>query len=140
MTDITNLGQLVTRVLTHLEDGTYRNGFCEPFVRGSADGQACVFEDPEVRGEFEFQVQMVVMRTPPGREAQLYRRLLELNHGLRGRAAFCLEKNGTVSLVAARPVLDLDPSEVVDLILWTSHQADLLDDVLLKEFGYEHAL
>jgi hypothetical protein len=140
MTEITNLGRLVTRVLVHLEDGSYRDGFCEPFVRGSADGRACIVEDPEAKGEFEFQVEMSVMRTPPGRERDLYRRLLELNHSLRGRAAFCVDSAGAVSLVAARPVRDLDPSEVVDLILWTSQQADRLDDVLLKEFGYEHAL
>ena len=140
MTEITNLGRLVNRVLAHLEDGSYEGGFCEPFQRGSADGTACILEDPDVRGEYVFQVQMVVMRTPPGREAAFYRRLLELNQDLRGRAAFCVDERGAVSLMAARPVLDLDPSEVVDLILWTSQQADRLDDILLKEFGYEHAL
>mgnify|MGYP006179973041 CR=1 FL=1 len=69
-----------------------------------------------------------------------FRRLLELNHAFRGRASFSLTAEGVVALVAARPVRDLDPSEVVDLILWTSHQADHFDDVLLTEFGYEHAL
>ena len=140
MTEITGLGPLVSRILGHLEDGSYREGFCEPFERGSAAGNACIVADPEDPGEFAFQVQMSVMRAPPGREADLFRRLLELNHGFRGRAAFSLDRHGVVSLMAARPVRDLDPSEVVDLILWTSQQADRFDDVLLKEFGYEHAL
>ena len=30
--------------------------------------------------------------------------------------------------------------EIIDLILWTSEQADDYDDVLLEEFGYEHQL
>ena len=137
MTEITNLGQLVNRVLAHLDDDSYRDGFCEPFRRGSSEGKACVLQDPEVPGEYEFQVHMSVMPTPAGREREFFRRLLELNHDFRGRAAFCLDGHGMVSLVSARPVLDLDPSEVVDLILWTSQQADRFDDVLLKEFGYE---
>ena len=137
MTEIDHLGRLVNRVLVHLEDGSYREGFSEPFRRGSAEGMACVAEDPDVPGEFEFQVHMAVMRGAREPEPQLCRRLLELNHAFRGRAAFGLDRHGMVWLVAARPVLDLDPSEVIDLILWTSQQADHFDDVLLKEFGYE---
>jgi len=38
-------------------------------------------------------------------------------------------------LTAGRPVADLDPGELIDLILWTSEYADQLDDVLLGEFG-----
>ena len=140
MTEITGLGQLVTRILVHLEDDSYKKGFCEPFVRGSAEGTACIVADPDDPREFEFQVQMSIMRAPPGREVELFKRLLELNHAFRGRAAFSLDPQGIVSLMAARPVRDLDASEVVDLILWTSQQADRFDDVLLKEFGYELAL
>jgi hypothetical protein len=140
MTEITGLGDLVNRVLNHLEDGTYHGGCSEPFRRGSAAGTASFVEDVEEPGEFEFQVEMRVMRVPSGRESRCFQRLLELNHDLRGRAAFSLDPDGIVSLLAARPVRDLDPSEVVDLILWTSAQADRFDDVLLREFGYEHAL
>jgi hypothetical protein len=140
MTEIANLGQLITRVLMHLTDDSYRDGFCEPFQRGSAEGKACIVESPETPGEYEFQVQMGIMWTPDDDREVFYRRLLEVNHGFRGRAAFCVDAQGMVSLVAARPVLDLDSSEVVDLILWTSQQADRFDDVLLKEFGYELAL
>ncbi len=34
----------------------------------------------------------------------------------------------------------MDPSELVDLILWTSEQADYFDDELLEEFGRENDL
>jgi hypothetical protein len=136
VTEIAGLSQLLARILERLEDGSYREGFSESFQRGSAEGRAAVRVNPDDPGEFEFQVQMAVMRAPDGGEAGLLRRLLELNQGLRGRAAFSLDPQGVVSLMAARPVRDLDPSEVVEMILWTSQQADRLDDVLLNEFGY----
>jgi hypothetical protein len=140
MTEITGLRDLVHRVLAHLEDGTYHGGFSEPFRRGSAAGTASIIEDPDEPGEFEFQVEMRVMRAPGGADVKVFRRLLCLNHAFKGRAAFALDPDGVVVLVAARPVRDLDPSEVVDLLLWTSEQADRFDDILLKEFGHEHSL
>jgi hypothetical protein len=139
MTDIANLGRLVARILDRLDEGTYREGFAEPFQRGSAAGKASVVADADDPGEFVFQVEMAIMRAPAGQEPAFYRRLLELNHDFQGRAAFSLADDGGVTLLAARPIRDLDPSEVVDLILWTSEQADRYDDVLLKEFGYARA-
>ena len=56
-------------------------------------------------------------------------RLLGLNHDFLGRAAFSVAKGGIVFLTAGRPVEDLDPGEIIDLILWTSEQADHFDDV-----------
>lgn len=140
MTEITGLGDLVHRVLARLGSGPPGAGFTEPIRRGSAAGTLCVSADADDPGDYLLQVRMGVMRVPPGREAALFRRLVELNDGLGGRAALALGTDGVVSLLAARPVLDLDASEVVDLILWTSEQADRLDDLLLTEFGYEHAL
>ena len=136
MTDIAGLSQLIARILERLEDGSYHEGFSEPFRRGSAAGQASVHVNPDDPGEFELQVQMAVMQAHDLEDARLLRRLMELNQGLRGRAAFALDPQGVVSLMVARPVRDLDPSEVVEMILWTSQQADHLDDVLLHEFGY----
>ena len=69
-----------------------------------------------------------------------YERLLELNHASLGRAAFSIDGDGLVCLTAGRPVEDLDPGELIDLILWTSEYADNIDDELLAEFGSENAL
>ena len=63
-----------------------------------------------------------------------------LNHASLGRAAFSVDADGMVFLTSGRPVADLDPGELIDLILWTSEYADDLDDQLLAEFGTENAL
>ena len=60
--------------------------------------------------------------------------ILELNHRFHGRAAFSLDDLGMVHLTAGRPVTDLDAGEVIDLILWTSEQADHYDDILMEAF------
>jgi hypothetical protein len=36
--------------------------------------------------------------------------------------------------------MDLDPGEMLDLILWTANMADEMDDRLLDEFGRELAI
>ncbi len=69
-------------------------------------------------------VRLSIMGIPEDREA-CFRRLLELR--VRRPAS-------------GRPVEDLDPGEIIDLILWTSEKADHYDDILLEEFGYEHEL
>ena len=79
-------------------------------------------------------VRLAIMAVPAGRVEEFYRTLLELNHGLEGRAAFSVDGGGMVHLVAGRPLEDLDPGEVVDLILWTADQADHHDDLLLERF------
>ena len=80
------------------------------------------------------------MRVPPAARGEFTDRLLSLNNDFFGRAAFSVAEEGIVFLTAGRPVEDLDPGEIIDLILWTSEQADHFDDVLLSQFGYEHAL
>ena len=60
--------------------------------------------------------------------------LLELNHRLHGRACFSLDDLGVVHLTSGRPVTDLDAGEVIDLVLWTSEQADHYDDILKESF------
>ena len=60
--------------------------------------------------------------------------LLELNHDMHGRAAFSLDDQGVVFLTAGRHIASLDEDEVIDLILWTSEQADHWDDVLMESF------
>lgn len=135
MAALHSLRELVSRILTRLEDGTLRAGFVEPVQRGSAHGFVTVIPDPEEPGELLMMVRLGVMRVPPTRQEAFFRKLLELNHNFHGRAAFGLNSAGVVTLAAGRPLAELDPGEVVDLIVWTSQQADHYDDLLVAEFG-----
>ena len=139
MPKITSLMDLVARILDGLEDGTLVAGFEEPIERGSATGSVRVVQDPE-HPESLVVVRLSLMRVPETAAAPFYQRLLELNHASLGRAAFSVDADGVVCLTAGRPVADLDPGELIDLVLWTSEYADDLDDQLLAEFGSENAL
>jgi hypothetical protein len=139
MAKIASLMDLVDRILEGLEDGTLVAGFEEPIERGSARGSVIVVSDPE-HSESLVVVRLSLMRVPENAGAGFYERLLELNHASLGRAAFSVHGDGLVYLTAGRPVEDLDPGELIDLILWTSEYADALDDKLLAEFGSENAL
>ncbi len=125
---------LVTDLVTRLELGTLDVGFQRPLQRGSARGTVTVSADPEDRTNLLLIVRLEIMSAPKERVGEFCRALLELNHGFQGRAAFSLAEDGGVCLSAGRPLADLDPGEVVDLILWTSQQADHYDDLLLKTF------
>ncbi len=130
---------LVDRILDGLEDGTLDAGFEEPIERGSATGSVRVVKEPEHQ-ESLVVVRLSLMRVPEKAGAAFYQRLLELNHSSLGRAAFSIGDDGVVFLTSGRPVADLDPGELIDLILWTSEYADELDDQLLAEFGNGSAL
>lgn len=67
-------------------------------------------------------------------EVSLYRRLLELNRTVLCSAAFALDGKH-VQIVSERPTLDLDRSEVLDLIRRIELYADEYDDRLIEEFG-----
>jgi len=138
MPEITSLMDLVDRILDGLEDDTLHAGFEEPIERGSATGSVRVVKDPE-HDESLVVVRLSLMRVPATAGAAFYERLLELNHVSVGRAALSID-DGVVHLTSGRPVEDLDPGELIDLILWTSEYADNLDDELLAEFGSENAL
>lgn len=139
MTDIDSLGGLVTRILDGLASDTLVLGFREPIKRGSASGAVTIVEDSEDPGTLLLEITLAIM-TVPEDAAPFYRRLLELNHGFKGRAAFSVDSSDQVWLTSGRPLRDLDPGEVIDLLLWTSEQADHFDDLLLTEFGYEYKL
>ena len=139
MPKIMSLMGLVDRILDGLEDGTLASGFEEPIERGSATGFVSVVKDPE-HPESLVVVRLSLMRVPATAGAAFYERLLDLNHASLGRAAFSIDSDGVVFLTAGRPVTDLDPGELIDLILWTSEYADELDDELLAEFGDGNAL
>ena len=139
MPEIRSLMDLVDRILDGLEDGTLDAGFEEPIERGSATGSVRVVKEPEHQ-ESLVVVRLSLMRVPEKAGAAFYQRLLELNHSSLGRAAFSIGDDGVVFLTSGRPVADLDPGELIDLILWTSEYADELDDQLLAEFGNGSAL
>jgi hypothetical protein len=67
-------------------------------------------------------------------EVSLYRRLLKLNRTVLCSAAFALDGK-YVQIVSERPTLDLDRSEVFDLIRRIEFYADEYDDWLVEEFG-----
>lgn len=69
---------------------------------------------------------------------KLYQRLLELNGSKVAGAAFALRDEHVV-IVAERTTVDLDPSEVVDIIRRVEDFADHYDDVLVGEFGGRRA-
>lgn len=140
MTPIDSLASLVGRILDHVESGDFARGFEEPIRRGSASGSVAVVEDSDEPGVHLLRVTLGLMRVPDDRTPAFYRHLLKLNHDLQGRAAFSVSTGNVVSLTAARPVMDLDASEVIDLVLWTSDQADRFDDVLLEEYGRRYEL
>ena len=140
MTEVTSLMALVERIIEHIEDGTLAAGFEEKIQRGSASGFTCVVRDRDDPDGLVLVVRLALMRVPEGDPKPLFRRLLALNHELKGRAAFSVPGDGNVYLTSGRPIEDLDPGEIIDLLLWTSEQADHFDDVLLEEFGHENRL
>ena len=139
MTTTSSLAQVLSDLLDHLEAGTLRIGVTAPIQRGSATGSVLVVPDPRDPGREIVEVRLVVMRVPENRTEDLLSRLLILNATFHGRAAFAIDDHDVVTLIAGRSTLDLDPGELVDLVLWTAEQADYFDDILLTEFGYENA-
>ena len=107
---------------------------------GLAKGSAEVFiflnpGDEDDKGNF-LQCISPVLKVPEHQTNQLalFHRLLQINlDGLHG-VAFAI-KSDTVVLTAARSTVDLDPSEVKDIILQIGYYADIYDDELVNEFG-----
>jgi hypothetical protein len=79
-------------------------------------------------------ISTVLTVTPTVDEAALFARLLKLNRTVLCSAAFALDGR-YVQIVAERPTLDLDRSEVFDVIRRVETYADEYDDRLVKEFG-----
>lgn len=71
---------------------------------------------------------------------RLFQRMLELNHSEVYGAAFALDNDaGLVVLVSERLTVDLDRSEVLDLVKRVEEYADRYDDILVDEFGGKKA-
>lgn len=71
---------------------------------------------------------------PSEPSAALWQRLLELNARALTGAAFGL-RDGEVVVGTDRPTIDLNRSEVEDMIRRIGEYADLYDDALTREFG-----
>jgi hypothetical protein len=85
--------------------------------------------------ENQLQVSAAVVRLDSAVDRpRLFQRLLELNATAIKGAAFGLQGNNVV-LVAERSTLDLDLSEVEDLVKKVEEYADHYDDALVAEFG-----
>ncbi|HUH12280.1 MAG TPA: YbjN domain-containing protein [Longimicrobiales bacterium] len=110
------------------------------FRKGSATGFVMVHEDPAEPGNGDLLIVCEIMRVPADRERDFYRRLLELNDALCGKAAFCVNQDDVVLLQSGRKLEGIGPEEISDQMLRTAALADRYDDVLLGEFGHEHAL
>jgi hypothetical protein len=126
---------LVARVAEQLEDWNRAVGFREPVRSGSAEGYVSIEPAHDEPDELLLMVRLHIMMVPDGPREEIFRELLKLNHDLRGRASFSVSDDGAVTLTAGRPLTSLDPGEVLDLILWTSEQADHYDDLLMERFA-----
>ena len=110
------------------------------FRKGSATGFVMVHEDAGDPGNGDLLIVCEIMRVPADQERNFYRRLLELNDALCGKAAFCVNQDDVVLLQSGRKLEGIGSVEIADLMLRTAALADRYDDVLLSEFGQEHAL
>lgn len=100
-------------------------------TKGSATAQVSLLD----RAQFtHIRVTATVMTLDENVDrAALFAHLLDLNAGLAG-AAFATDRDQII-LLAERSTLDLDRSEVKDLVLHVTTTADDHDDVLVARFG-----
>ena len=134
MSSIQSLMALAQDLVKALEEGTLREGFHRPIQRGSAHGSGHVIRESAQEPHL-LVVRLSIMPAPRSDLQRFLATLLELNHRFHGRAAFSLDDLGMVYLTSGRPVADLDEGEVLDLLLWTSEQADHYDDILMEAFA-----
>ncbi len=103
------------------------------FMKGSAEIYVTLKQD---KGENYIRVNAPVITLPTNERDQLrlYRRLLVLNAGVVVGAAFGITDERVI-MVTERSTIDLDESEVRDMIKRVGHYADFYDDALVSEFG-----
>ena len=135
-----SLTEAAFELVDRMESGRLPAGFSTRVSRGSSHGLVEVIEDPWSPSTNLLSVRMAIMNAPRSGEERFWRTLAELNNRLLGRASFALGVDGVVWLMSSHPILDLDPGEMLDLILWTANMADEIDDQLLDEFGRELAI
>lgn len=136
--NLTSTVALVEHALAELGHASVAGQLADPgtahawrIARGSAVTRVTVVQ----RSAFpHLRVSAVVMTLDAAVDrAALFAHLLELNAGLCG-AAFATEGE-QVLLVSERSTLDLDHSEVLDVLERVTTYADEHDDVLVARFG-----
>lgn len=135
-----SLTEAAFELVDRMESGRLEPGFSTRVSRGSSHGLVEVIEDPWSPSSNLLSVRMAIMNAPRSDGERFWRTLAELNTRLLGRASFALATDGVVWLMSSHPIVDLDPGEMLDLVLWTANMADELDDQLLDEFGRELAI
>jgi hypothetical protein len=138
VTTLAEVRNLVSSVIDELGGDSYdsrvdKNAWS--IVRNSADGLIVIFENSENAEFSDIVATFDIMAVPQSNTLAFYRRLLELNERFYGKAAFCVTPDNTVSLRAGRAILDINHSEIVDLILRTAAHADSWIAPLVQEFG-----
>lgn len=137
-TNLASTVALVEQALTELGHAPAASRLADPgtvhawrIARGSAITRVTVVQ----RSAFpHLRVQAVVMTLDAAVDrAALFAHLLELNAGLCGTAF--ATSGDQVLLVSERSTLDLDHSEVIDVIERVTTYADEHDDVLVARFG-----
>jgi hypothetical protein len=126
-------------LVERLETGQLTPGFVTRIRRGSSHGVVEVVPDPWGSPSSLLTIRMAIMRPPEERREEFFRTLAEMNSDFLGRAGFTLGGDGVVWLSAAHPLHDLEPDEMLDLVLWTANMADEVDDALLDRFGRDLA-
>lgn len=138
-TNLASIVALVDSVLGELYDGPRlrRLEAVAPVLHawqvaeGSASATVALLARPEFT---HLRISSIVMTVDAKVDrTALFAHLLELNANLRGNA-FALDGD-RVLLVAERSTLDLDRSEVVDLVRRVTTNADHHDDILVAKFG-----
>src|SRR5688572_27870319 len=103
--------------------------------KGSALVTVAILPGPSQDGENQLRVSADVIRIDDRVDrGRFFQRLLELNFSTIKGAAFGLRGNDVV-LIAERSTVDLDRSEIDDLVARVQAYADHYDDMLVAEFG-----
>jgi hypothetical protein len=111
--------------------GTSGNGHVWKFTYGSVD----VFV--QLTGETDddtLTVWSFVLQLPAKNEAQLMRKLLEMNWTETFEARFCIVNN-QIAVVSSRTLAELSPGEISRAITIVATIADNNDEALQAEFG-----
>jgi hypothetical protein len=125
-TVISSLAQEDSAMVSHGDKGyvwKFKYGSVEVFVQltGTTDDDT-------------FTVWSSVLPLPAKNEAQLTRKLLEMNWGETFESRFAIADNQVV-VVSTRTVAELSPGEISRAITVVATIADNNDDALLAEFG-----
>ena len=143
MTDIAEIRSTIAAIIERFGGNAREQRLDENswvFRKGSATGLVLVKHEPHEPGGGDVLAVCEIMRLPEDGRERLYRRLLELNDALCGKAAFGVNSQDVVLLQAGRKLEQIDPVEIEDLLLRTAALADRYDDALLDEFGRELAV